>query len=600
VTDTFSVATSDGGSAQVVITITGTNDAATVGDASDLTLVETDAVLSTSGTISISDADDGEAQVQAFTDAAGDNNYGTFTVDADGNWSFTANSAFDELNAGDEITDTITVTSADGTDTGVITVKITGTNDAPTLAAVTSGSISEDDQASTTTDSGLSGSLSGVDIDSDTLTYGIDGGVVSGDNVTLAGTYGTLTVNTSTGAYNYEKNSEAIEALVATETDSDRFTMTVSDGDGNLVTQSFTVNVTGADDSFFVISSGLVRVSDVGGSVQYLDLTESGSTQTAASQNILLNLSNLNSFVSVQSGYLVENESAFDSSLILPIDDLPDGNGSGSITLTVLDGDNLLRSSAERKLELSIDLEWTDGVVTAPEQTIQGYVINDTINADPETEGNEFIFSFEIGGGAVSVTEDGSVAINLAQVFSYVSTLKDVDSGKAIFDMTGSASDYSLSISTSDVPLLRADTDSQITNFETGLSIIDGLAINNADAEVFAADEIVIAGDDGADEISGQSGETEFLLGLGGADVFVQDLSGAVLDEAKVDVVADFVKGTDQLKLTDGESAIAFADLQIDYSNGDALLSLSEGGNSLHLLLLEDIDVGVLGADDFI
>ena len=73
----------------------------------------------------------------------------------------------------------VTVTDDSGTstdsDTKTVTITITGTDDAPELGAVTSGSISEDAQASTTTDADLSGTLAGSDVDGDTLTYGIDG-----------------------------------------------------------------------------------------------------------------------------------------------------------------------------------------------------------------------------------------------------------------------------------------------------------------------------------------------------------------------------------------------------------------------------------------
>ena len=72
---------------------------------------------------------------------------------------------------------------------------------------------------SSTTDSGLSGTLVGADVDVETLTYGIQGGTPSGVNeVSLAGNYGTLTVNTVTGAYSYTKNAAAIEALDDGET----------------------------------------------------------------------------------------------------------------------------------------------------------------------------------------------------------------------------------------------------------------------------------------------------------------------------------------------------------------------------------------------
>src|SRR6185436_12872579 len=92
----------------------------------------------------------------------------------------------------------------------------------------------------------------GDDVDGDTLAYGIDGGVLSSYltyDVEKAGDYGTLYVNSATGAYLYVKDAAAIEALDDGDSDSDVFTMTVNDGDGPDVTQTYTVNVSGADDA---------------------------------------------------------------------------------------------------------------------------------------------------------------------------------------------------------------------------------------------------------------------------------------------------------------------------------------------------------------
>ena len=63
------------------------------------------------------------------------------------------------------------------------------------------------------------------------------------------GTYGTLTLNTTTGAYSYTKTASAIEALDVSESGVDSFTFTVSDGDDALVTRPYTVTVTDADDA---------------------------------------------------------------------------------------------------------------------------------------------------------------------------------------------------------------------------------------------------------------------------------------------------------------------------------------------------------------
>ncbi|MGE3971100.1 MAG: beta strand repeat-containing protein, partial [Porticoccaceae bacterium] len=78
----------------------------------------------------------------------------------------------------------------------------------------------------------------------------IDGGTDNGDGtVSRAGAFGTLTVNTSTGAYSYAKNVAAIEALDAGDTPFDEFTVSVSDGNGAPVAQTYRVNLTGADEA---------------------------------------------------------------------------------------------------------------------------------------------------------------------------------------------------------------------------------------------------------------------------------------------------------------------------------------------------------------
>ncbi|MFL6757865.1 MAG: VCBS domain-containing protein, partial [Sphingomicrobium sp.] len=127
---------------------------------------------------------------------------------------------------------------------------VNNVNDGPTLQPVTAGSISEIDQSSSTTFSGLSGALSGADVDGDMLTYGIQGGSASGVNeVSLSAAYGTLVVNTQTGAYVYTANGAAVETLDSGENPTDSFTMTVSDGHGGSTTQVYNVNLHGADDT---------------------------------------------------------------------------------------------------------------------------------------------------------------------------------------------------------------------------------------------------------------------------------------------------------------------------------------------------------------
>ena len=119
-------------------------------------LSETNAVLTTGGTLTISDVDS-PATFVAQAGTAG--SYGTFTIDAAGVWSYTASSAHDAFVGGTTYSDTFQVASADGTTTSV-TVNILGTNDAAVLSSATVG-LSETDAVLTT-----GGTLTISDVDS--------------------------------------------------------------------------------------------------------------------------------------------------------------------------------------------------------------------------------------------------------------------------------------------------------------------------------------------------------------------------------------------------------------------------------------------------
>ena len=135
-----------------------------------------------------------------------------------------------------------------------------------------------------TTDSGLTGTLVGADVDVETLTYGIEGGTDNGRrHGQQLGTYGTLTVNTATGAYSYAKNAAAIEGLDDNETPSDSFTVTVSDGDGPPVTQTYTVNLSGADDAPTLAAVAAGSIAEVS---QSSSTTDSGLTGTLVGADV--------------------------------------------------------------------------------------------------------------------------------------------------------------------------------------------------------------------------------------------------------------------------------------------------------------------------
>ena len=101
--------------------------------------------------------------------------------------------------------------SGSGAVNATFTVEITGANDTPTLATPTTASYADtpvDDSFPSAT-----GTLAWTERDTgQTPTYGITGGTVSGGDVSLAGTYGTLTVTQASGAYTFTPNASAINA----------------------------------------------------------------------------------------------------------------------------------------------------------------------------------------------------------------------------------------------------------------------------------------------------------------------------------------------------------------------------------------------------
>ncbi|MEZ8211716.1 VCBS domain-containing protein, partial [Vibrio bivalvicida] len=102
----------------------------------DSGVVKEDTILQTSGQLSISDSNPGEAFFQPQTNVK-DGNWGSFSVDANGNWSYELNNGHSDVQAlntdSEPVTRILTVTSVDGT-THQVEITITGTNDAAQIS----------------------------------------------------------------------------------------------------------------------------------------------------------------------------------------------------------------------------------------------------------------------------------------------------------------------------------------------------------------------------------------------------------------------------------------------------------------------------------
>ncbi|MBL1140945.1 MAG: hypothetical protein HND53_02840 [Proteobacteria bacterium] len=136
VTDTGGHSVSD----EFSLTVNNVNDAATVSNAVE-TLNETDAVLTTAGTLTSSDVDNED---NVFTASNTVGAIGTFDIDVAGNWTFNANESFDSLNVGDSVSETFNASSVDGT-ASTVQITINGTNDTPTLSNVITDQVIDED-----------------------------------------------------------------------------------------------------------------------------------------------------------------------------------------------------------------------------------------------------------------------------------------------------------------------------------------------------------------------------------------------------------------------------------------------------------------------
>ncbi|MDR6610584.1 VCBS domain-containing protein, partial [Pseudomonas synxantha] len=257
--EVFSVQVSDGLGGEdtqlVTITVTGSNDAPVLSFATGNAAgaVQEDTTLSVSGQFSSVDIDH-DATTSWTINGSPTGTFGSIAVDSNGQWTYTlANgtdgvaSAVQSLKAGESHEDVFTVQVSDGlggVDTQLVTVTVTGSNDAPVLSFTTgneAGAVQEDTTLS------VSGQFSSADIDHDaTATWSI-----AGSNT---GTFGSIAVD-SNGEWTYtlangtDGIASAVQALKAGESHEDVFTVQVSDGLGGVDTQLVTVTVTGSNDA---------------------------------------------------------------------------------------------------------------------------------------------------------------------------------------------------------------------------------------------------------------------------------------------------------------------------------------------------------------
>ncbi|MGC0152959.1 retention module-containing protein, partial [Chromobacterium vaccinii] len=233
----FTVASKDGTATSVVtIHVLGTNDAAVIGGTDNGTVIE-DKLLDVGGVLTVKDADQGQSFFQAQTNTAG--TYGTFSIDASGNWHYNLNNSdpiVQALNQGESRVESFTVKSADGT-TSTVTVTIIGTNDPAVITGNDHGAVTEDLNVSAANTLDYTGKLNVVDPDQGQSVFDptrID---------SKAGNLGSITIDAS-GNWHYTVDNTKVQYLGQGDTLTEVFTVYSKDG----TSHDITVIVNGVND----------------------------------------------------------------------------------------------------------------------------------------------------------------------------------------------------------------------------------------------------------------------------------------------------------------------------------------------------------------
>jgi VCBS repeat-containing protein len=250
VDDVFTYVTSGVGGSDtgaLTITLTGTNDLPVFGGVDTGAVAEDVAVvsgmLSTTGTLTVTDPDSGESLIDTLVPVISSGNLGALVINASGAWTYTVdNAAVQYLAEGQTRAEVFTVTSMDGS-THDITVTITGDQDNPTAQNATIPIPKNATHVLTADDFGITDADS-----SDSLTVMITSTPVQGLLKYYDGSAWVDVAANDTIPYTDIENGLLVYVPATNDTGNESFTYTVTDGTyttaGNTVTFSINIELT--------------------------------------------------------------------------------------------------------------------------------------------------------------------------------------------------------------------------------------------------------------------------------------------------------------------------------------------------------------------
>lgn len=307
--ESFTLTLSDGNGGvitkQVDVTITGTNDAPTISvgtQAVGALAEDAAATLTAAGTIAFDDVDLSDAHTVNVVAGVGNQLVGALVLGAvtespstaggTVGWTYSvANSAVQYLASGQTQTETFVVTVADGQGGSVqqtVSVTISGTNDAPTIAAGTQalGSLAEDAAATLS----AIGTIAFTDVDLiDVHTVSAVAG--AGNKLTGTLSFGMVAQSAATEGgsvgWTYSLPSSAVQYLAEGEVQIETYVVSVDDGQGGNVQQTVAVTITGTNDAPVVTGVVTGRAAEDGAVSTLSALANASDIDTGATLSVV-------------------------------------------------------------------------------------------------------------------------------------------------------------------------------------------------------------------------------------------------------------------------------------------------------------------------
>ncbi|MGR6861310.1 retention module-containing protein [Aliivibrio salmonicida] len=583
ITETFTIQIDDGNGGvitqDVTVNITGTDDDpiidATIPQIIEGTVVE-DGTLTATGQVAYVDPEGDTINYNVINSPSSP--YGTFTVDANGVWTYELlNGLAQEISVtGAQETYTIEVTDqTGGTIQQVITINITGENDNPTIdtSSVIIGSVDEDGTATAI------GQLDVSDVDLTDTSFAYE--VISGPNTTttpgdFTGLYGALTIDDN-GKWTYQLDSDKAQVLGDT-VETEKFIIEIADGNGGTVTQEITVNVTGHDDQP-IVNAGVTQeitgtvVEDgelhAEGTITYLDPEGTDIAYTVSTSSTPIYGTFIVNAATGKWEYDLDNTLAQaigadggQESLIIDITD-----ATGEVTQQIITI-NITGENDSPEIAGTSTADVKEGVV----ETVTGQLTTTDAESDPIT--------WQLASTSSATGTYGSLSINSAGLWTYI-LLED------------------------STLALAADMMDEFT-----VEASDGKGgITQQVITVAVAAPTIIQGFSGSDILTGTTND-ELLFGnpldlsdVGTADTFTWT-NASIGGDLGRDVIKDFDLDSDKIDLSDianittvWDSAVLASQIQITEVDGSTEIYINEARAIVQTIIVDGITLDELAGE---